>query len=134
MKDTPKIFRIPIDVSNLEEATAFYSELLGNKGQQITDGNRHYFTCGSVILALIDTSAGKKKPKPMPNYIYFTVYNLEKVFKRAKALRCLLRHTIHGQPGGDIITRPWGERSFYAEDPDGNGLCFVDEKTVFTGK
>jgi hypothetical protein len=32
------------------------------------------------------------------------------------------------------VTRPWGERSFYAFDPDGNGLCFVDERTVFTGR
>lgn len=29
--------------------------------------------------------------------------------------------------------RPWGERSFYCRDPFGNGLCFVDEKTLFTG-
>jgi uncharacterized glyoxalase superfamily protein PhnB len=33
-----------------------------------------------------------------------------------------------------IETRPWGERSFYARDPFGNPICFVDEKTVFTGK
>ena len=26
-----------------------------------------------------------------------------------------------------------GERSFYARDPFGNGLCFVDENTLFTG-
>ena len=92
MIDTPKIFRIPIDVSNLKEASAFYSELLGSKGLQIKDGNRHYFTCGSVIFALIDVSAGKKKSKPFSNYIYFTVSNLEKIFKRAKELRCLPRH------------------------------------------
>ena len=34
----------------------------------------------------------------------------------------------------EIVKRPWGELSFYAEDPWGNGLCFVDEKTLFTGK
>ena len=33
-----------------------------------------------------------------------------------------------------MIVRPWGERSFYAFDPFGNGLCFVDETTVFTGR
>jgi hypothetical protein len=26
------------------------------------------------------------------------------------------------------------ERSFYVHDPWGNGLCFVDENTLFTGK
>ena len=29
--------------------------------------------------------------------------------------------------------RPWGERSFYAEDPWGNPPCFVEERTVYTG-
>jgi hypothetical protein len=33
-----------------------------------------------------------------------------------------------------IRKRPWGEKSFYARDPFGNPICFVDEKTVFTGK
>ena len=32
-----------------------------------------------------------------------------------------------------IETRPWGERSFYARDPFGNPICFVDEKSTFTG-
>jgi hypothetical protein len=33
-----------------------------------------------------------------------------------------------------MVVRPWGERSFYVKDPWGNGLCFVDEKTLFTGR
>jgi hypothetical protein len=36
-------------------------------------------------------------------------------------------------PGGGIVVRPWGERSFYAEDPWKNPLCFVEEGTVNTG-
>lgn len=28
---------------------------------------------------------------------------------------------------------PWGERSFYVEDPWKNPLCFVEEGTVYTG-
>ena len=34
----------------------------------------------------------------------------------------------------EIETRPWGERSFYCLDPDGNRLCFVDESTLFLGR
>jgi len=41
---------------------------------------------------------------------------------------------IHGESGGALVTRPWGELSFYANDPFGNGLCFVDASTVFTGR
>ena len=36
-------------------------------------------------------------------------------------------------PMGEIARRPWGEVSFYVEDPFGNKLCFVDRATVFTG-
>jgi hypothetical protein len=28
---------------------------------------------------------------------------------------------------------PWGERMFWASDPFGNPISFVDERTVFTG-
>ena len=34
---------------------------------------------------------------------------------------------------GEIARRPWGEESFYASDPFGNGLCFVSRDSVFTG-
>ncbi|UHA73709.1 VOC family protein [Paenibacillus sp. 481] len=27
----------------------------------------------------------------------------------------------------------WGERLFYMEDPFGNPLCIVDQRTIFTG-
>ena len=37
-------------------------------------------------------------------------------------------------PMGEIAVRPWRERSFYMHDPFGNPLCFVDEKTLFTGR
>jgi hypothetical protein len=29
--------------------------------------------------------------------------------------------------------RPWGERSFYADDAWGNPLCFVENGTVYPG-
>jgi len=44
---------------------------------------------------------------------------------------------VHGRendvPAGGIVVRPWGERSFYAEDPWGNPPCFVEERTGYTG-
>ena len=40
---------------------------------------------------------------------------------------------VHGVPGGDINVKPWGERSFYANDPWGNPLCFVEAGTVYSG-
>ena len=59
--------------------------------------------------------------------------DLETAYDRAKALKCLSREDVHDAPGGGIVVRPWGERSFYAEDPWKNRLCFVEEGTVYTG-
>ncbi len=37
-----------------------------------------------------------------------------------------------GEPAGEVITRPWGERSFYVVDPWGNDLCFCENGSLFT--
>jgi uncharacterized glyoxalase superfamily protein PhnB/catechol 2,3-dioxygenase-like lactoylglutathione lyase family enzyme len=131
----PKLFRITLQVADVDQAGAFYSKLLDDPGIPIPRGSRHYFNCGPVILALVDVAKGAgEKPQPAPDYVYFAVNNLEEVFERAKALNCLAQDRYHDQEAGAIVKRPWGELSFYVEDPWGNGLCFVDETTLFTGK
>jgi hypothetical protein len=88
-----------------------------------------------VILALLDPTGGGMKAQPNPDYIYFSVDDLETVHARARTLGCLSRENVDGRrPAGEIVVRPWGERSFYARDPFGNGLCFVDARTLFTGR
>jgi uncharacterized glyoxalase superfamily protein PhnB len=129
-----KLFRVALQVADLDQAAAFYARLLDHPGIRIPRGSRHYFDCGPVILALIDVAKGGEKPQPTPDYIYFAVDNLEAVFARAKALDCLANDRYHDQNAGEILRRPWGEVSFYCEDPWGNGLCFVDETTLFTGR
>ena len=134
-KLAPSIFRVALEVGSSEKANAFYSELLGIAGRPV-GGGRVYFDCGPVILALVDVSGGPRKPKPKPisQNIYFAVPDVDAVHSRAKKLRCLSTEDVHGESGGAVGMRPWRERSFYAEDPWGNGLCFVDEKTLFTGE
>jgi len=129
-----KLFRVALQVADLDQAAAFYARLLDDPGISIPRGSRHYFDCGGVILALVDVAKGGEKPQPTPDYIYFAVKNLEQVFERAKALNCLAQDRYHDQEAGQIVKRPWGELSFYVEDPWGNGLCFVDETTLFTGR
>ena len=58
---------------------------------------------------------------------------LDAVYERAKSLGCLSKEEVHSEPGGKISVRPWGERSFYAEDQWKNPLCFVEEGTVYEG-
>lgn len=130
----PKLFRIALQVGDLDQASAFYSRLLDDPGRRIPRGSRHYFDCGPVILALIDVTAGQLEPQPIPDYVYLAVSDLDQIYERAKAMNCLAKEDVHGADAGAIVKRPWGERSFYVDDPWGNGLCFVDEETLFTGR
>ncbi len=137
MSDASLLFRIILQVDDLDRAEAFYAKLLGDPGRRIPRASRHYIDCGPVILALVDVTGGNTtgiEPKPLPDYIYFSVSDLEAFHARAKELNCLSAEDVHGDSAGEIVKRPWGELSFYAQDPWGNGLCFVDENTLFTGK
>jgi catechol 2,3-dioxygenase-like lactoylglutathione lyase family enzyme len=126
-----KIFRITIEVANLDKAAAFYSKLLGDPGKR-HPGARHYFNCDGVILAVIDPTQGGMKPTPGPKSIYFATDDIEGAHARAKALEALAPFAVHGQPAAEVIKRPWGEVSFYVTDPWGNELCFVKEGTLYT--
>lgn len=129
--DVPQFFRLNVEVGDLDAANSFYTKLLGIPGRKQA-GHRCYFDCGGVTLQVLDVSSNRQ-PHPAAKALYFTVRNLEAAFDRAKALGCLSREDVHDAPGGGIVVRPWGERSFYAEDPWGNPLCFVEEGTVYTG-
>jgi predicted enzyme related to lactoylglutathione lyase len=129
--DVPSLFRLNIEVGDLESAVEFYSKLLGIQGRKQA-GARCYFECGPVTLQVLDVSS-VSKPHTAAKALYFTVKDLEAAYERAKTLQCLSRESVHDAPGGGIVVRPWGERSFYAEDPWKNPLCFVEEGTVYTG-
>lgn len=132
VKKAPALFRVAVEVTGLDEASAFYARLLGAQGR-LVGGGRCYFDCGEVILALVDISAAQRKARPNAQNLYFAVADVDAVHARASDLRCLSKEQIHGASGGEVVRRPWGERSFYVEDPFGNKLCFVDQETLFTG-
>ena len=121
-----RLFRVIVPVPSIEDATAFYSNLLQQPGQRISPG-RHYFGCGNAILACFDPRADGDSwdAKPNPDHVYFAVDDLEGYFARASKLS-------NGSTLSSVKTQPWGERSFYFADPFGNKLCFVDERTLFT--
>jgi predicted enzyme related to lactoylglutathione lyase len=129
--DVPSLFRINVEVGNLDEAANFYGKLFGLDGRKQA-GSRCYFTCGPVTLQVVDVSS-VRKPHPAAKALYFTVKDLDAVFARAQALDCLSREDVHGVSGGGISVRPWGERSFYAEDEWQNPLCFVEAGTIYPG-
>ena len=133
MADIPNLFRVVLEVSDLNAAVSFYSKLLGIEGR-VLRGSRAYFDCGPVILAILDPTPGDIKPTPNVGDVYFSVKDLESFHARAMELGCLSTEEVHDESAGDIVIRPWGERSFYIKDTWGNGVCFVDEKTLFTGR
>ena len=131
MSDSPKLFRVTLEVADLERATQLYAALFGVEGQRYP-GARHYFDCGGVIVAVLDVSRGGMPPTPGPKSLYFAVDDVDAVHGRAEQLGVLAPYQVHGEPASAVITRPWGERSFYVVDPWGNDLCFCENGTLYT--
>ena len=129
--DVPSLFRINVEVGDLDKGAKFYGKLLGFVGRKQA-GSRCYFTCGSVTLQVVDVSS-VRAPHPAAKALYFVVNDLDAVHKRATSLGCLSKGEVHGSPGGEISVQPWGERSFYAVDPWHNPLCFVEAGTIYPG-
>ncbi len=123
-----RLFRINIEVGDLAEAQRFYETLLGLEGRPQM-GRRVYFEAGEVTLQVVQTS----DPHTAAKALYFLVDDLDAAHARASGLGCLSRELVHGESGGAPVVRPWGERSFYADDPWGNPLCFVEAGTVYAG-
>jgi uncharacterized glyoxalase superfamily protein PhnB len=121
------LYRVILQVSSVDRAAEFYSQVLGTPGKRVSSG-RHYFDCGGTILACFDPRADGDSfdATPNPDHVYFAVEDLESAYRRAAGAGCR-------EIDETIQTRPWGERSFYAKDPFGNPICLVDEKTVFRG-
>ena len=132
-----RLYRVILPVSDIEKATEFYEGLFGVHGTRVSPG-RHYFDCEGTILACYDARADgdESDGRPNPDHLYFAVDDLEKVYRLAQNVGASLPEEEVPEVGplGKIAKRPWGERSFYAVDPFGNKLCFVDRSSVFSGK
>jgi catechol 2,3-dioxygenase-like lactoylglutathione lyase family enzyme len=112
----PRLFRVILPVSNIDVAVSFYAEILGVPGDRVSPG-RHYFPCGGTILVCYDALAdGDPAPVgPNPQHFYFSVDDLEAIHERVRR-----RSERDVTP---IESRPWGERSFYVNDPFGNPIA-----------
>ena len=123
------LYRVILPVDDIEKATAFYALVFNMGGVRVSPG-RHYFNLGETILACYDPAAdgdagGKGWRQHENQYLYFSVDALADI--RQRVLKA----------GGEHITAiesmPWGEILFYARDPFGNPIAFVDASTVFRG-
>ena len=121
----PRLYRIIVPVTDIEQAAAFYAHVLELEGERVSPG-RHYFHCGDAILACYHPGSdgdGADLP-PLPEHLYIAVSDV-----------AATRSRVQSAPGaaapGEVATRPWGETSFYTHDPFGNPLCFVAQGTEF---
>ncbi|MCL6443452.1 MAG: VOC family protein [Alicyclobacillus sp.] len=121
-----RLYRVILPVSDIEQATRFYSFVLNMPGKRVSSG-RHYFDCGGTVLACFDPKADGDSfaLPPNPDHVYFAVSDLDDIYARVQETGCPIDVNIE--------TQPWGERCFYAKDPFGNPICFVDERSVFLG-
>src|SRR5262249_62317590 len=124
----PSLFRINVEVGDLDEAAKFYGKLFGLVGRKQA-GSRCYFTCGPVTLEVVDVSSARA-PHPAAKALYFVVNDLDAVFKRAKSLRSLSPGEVHGSPGGQFSVLRWGERSVYTYDPSDTWQSLVAAETI----
>jgi predicted enzyme related to lactoylglutathione lyase len=120
-----RIFRIAVPALEISRSRRFYETLLGVEADD-TVPSRLYFHCGDVIVAVIDWAVEPLGPfHPTPENLYFATDELDAAHERAQE--------AGAERLSSIEQRPWGERSFYCLDPDGNRLCFVDDGTLFLG-
>lgn len=124
------LYRVILPVTDITKAVTFYSFVLGQSGKRVSSG-RHYFDVGGTILAIYDPIADRDDIQKEwsfheNQYIYISTDTLEDVHQKVKQSEC-------SHVDETIETMPWGERLFYANDPFGNPICFVDQQTVFRG-
>jgi catechol 2,3-dioxygenase-like lactoylglutathione lyase family enzyme len=120
-----QLFRVVMPVPDFERGVAFYAAALSQPGELVAP-NRHYFRCGGTVLAVVDPSGHDVEFRPNVEHVYFAVPDLKQRY-------AIVRDAAPSWIEGKIARRPWGEKSFYARDPFGNPVCFVDDKTVFLG-
>ena len=124
-----KLYRVILPVKNIEEAAKFYSTIFKTPGERVSPG-RHYFDCGGTILVCYDPTADGDKMGQgwlmhKNQYLYFAVDDIEETYRLLQKTAAIIE--------GDIEKMPWGEIIFYARDPFGNPISFVDNKIIFTG-
>ena len=121
-----RVFRVAVPASDIERSRRFYEAVLDVEADD-TVPSRLYFHCEDVILAIIDWQVEPLGPfRSTPENLYVSTDDLDGAHDRAS--------TAGAARLTPIAVRPWGERSFYCADPDGNLLCFVDESTTFRGR
>ena len=129
-----RLYRVILPVSNIDQAARFYASVLGMPGSRVSPG-RHYFggasTEGAILACYSPREDGDAEKlgetwRPHPSqYLYFSVAD-----PAAARQRCI---SAGASEVTEVERMPWGETLFYALDPFGNPISFVQSGTEFVG-
>jgi hypothetical protein len=126
------LHRVTLPVSHITLAVAAYAELLEASGERVTPGC-HYFRCGESILALYDQiqdgvgwPMDRSSQPDQPVGVCIGVPELDWVYWRAQELGFTRLSALQR----DAVI---GERRCCLQDPFGNIITFVEERTAFRG-
>ena len=118
------LYKVVFPVSDIEQAEAFYLQLLGLSGRR-KGPEEYHFVCGEVVLCcrLAGSGTDPSQASLSPQQVYLAVEDLDASFEKAKTAGCSALDQ-------EMRTQPWGNRSFAAQDPFGNTIVFVDQETM----
>jgi hypothetical protein len=127
MSTSAKLFRVTLEVADLESVTDLCRDLLDIEGKR-HPGARHYFDCGGVILAVLDISQGGMTPTPGPKSLYFAVDDLNVVHERASRLGVLAPYQVHGNPPARCLIAPGASAASTWSTP--GAMTFASARTA----
>lgn len=127
-----ELFRVLLQVGDLEGANVFYSKLFGVPGRLVGGGRCYFDLSAGAIFAVVSVA----QPSPHAESVYLCVpdESIGALVERAKEMGCTSNALVHDEAAGELLMRPWGERCIYCVDPWGNRVCFIQSSTRFTGK
>jgi uncharacterized glyoxalase superfamily protein PhnB len=119
---TPVLINTCIITARLSVLVNFYQNVL-NTIPQITNGNYAEFRTGTGVLAIFSSAAQEKyipgSAKPESNKSVIMEFRVTDVDKQFSRLCSFVKNWVKLP-----ANQPWGTRSFYFRDPDGNLVDF----------
>ena len=116
------LYKVILPVTDVDQAEAFYSRLLGVSGRRVS-ADRHEFDCGGMTLSCL-LAEGEGSGSPVAGEtVWFAVGDLDAAFQQAAKAGGAMADS-------QIVTHPWGDRLFVGEDPFKNTVGFVDRTTM----
>ena len=116
--DTPQLAHVRVNVTNLQDALAWYEDLFGVAAQghwPPDEPTYAHFTLGSAQYAL-----GQYEPAPASGARFnFEVQDVDAWWARLNPVVHVLE---------PLVDTPYGTRKFTISDPDGNELGFVQAR------